>query len=83
MEMARWAATEGAVARIEARRVPEGIELSTEGDQDVDLTTRAGAAGLALVESFAHRCGAGPLRGGTRLSIIFPVPDGIEPTSED
>jgi len=73
MELGRWASMKDDKARIEAHRVPEGIELSAQGAQGVDLTTRAGAAGLSLVESFAEHCGAGPLRGGIRLSIIFPL----------
>lgn len=83
MEMARWAASNGAFARIEARRVPEGLELAAEGDGIADLTMKAGAAGIALVESFARRCGAGPLRGGMRITIIFPLPACIEPAPED
>jgi PAS domain S-box-containing protein len=83
MEIARWAAADGSFARMEARRVPEGMELSAEGDRSVDLTTKAGAAGIALVESFARGCGAGPLRGGSRLSIIFPLREDGEPASGD
>jgi two-component sensor histidine kinase len=74
MELARWASMNGERARIEARSLPLGLELSAEGSGGVDLTTRAGATGLALVESFAERCGAGPLRGARRLSLIFPLP---------
>jgi PAS domain S-box-containing protein len=74
MELARWASMNGDRARIEARSLPLGLELSAEGSGGVDLTTRAGATGLALVESFAERCGAGPLRGARRLSLIFPLP---------
>lgn len=82
-EIARWAAADGAIARIEARRLPEGLELAAESEDGVDLTTRAGAAGIALVESFARRCGAGPLRGGKRLSIIFPLSECSEPLAEE
>ncbi len=83
MEMARWASMNGAKARIEAYGVPEGLELATESDDGLDLTTRAGAAGIALVESFARRCGAGPLRGGSRMAIIFPIRECVEPVSAD
>jgi PAS domain S-box-containing protein len=71
-ELARWATVDGAIVTIEARRRPEGIELSVGNGRDEDLTIRAGSAGLALVESFAESRRAGPLRGGSRLSIIFP-----------
>ena len=81
-EIARWATADGAIARLEARRLPEGLELAASSDTGIDLTTRAGAAGLALVESFAYRCGAGPLRGGTRLSIIFPLSECVDPVPE-
>ena len=82
-EIARWASMGGSAARLEARAVPEGLELSAESAERLDLTTRAGAAGLALVESFARRCGAGPLRGGSRLAIIFPAHACAEPDSAD
>jgi hypothetical protein len=73
MELSRWASMCGDRVKLEAQLVPEGIELSAESEQGIDLTTRAGAAGISLVESFAERCGAGPFRGGSRLSIIFPL----------
>ncbi len=82
-EIARWAAVNGGGASLEARSVPEGMELAAESETGVDLTTRAGAAGIALVESFARRCGAGPLRGGKRLTIIFPSQDRASPSSDD
>ena len=82
MELARWSSMDGSKARLEARSVPDGIELSAEGSLGLDLTTKAGAAGLALVESLAIRCGAEPLRGGTRLSLIFPGPERQEPQGE-
>jgi len=80
MELSRWASMEDDKASISAQLVPEGIELSAASERGVDLTTRAGAAGLSLVESLAERCGAGPLRGGIRISLIFPMraqPEGM------
>ncbi|HTX71668.1 MAG TPA: PAS domain-containing protein [Rectinemataceae bacterium] len=69
-ELARWVGCEGDGVLLVARRVPDGLELYAEGK--ADPTSCAGAAGLALVDSFAQSCGAGPLRGGRRPSIIFP-----------
>ena len=85
MELARWASTDGARAALAARALPEGIELSVEADEGEreDLMSKAGAAGIALVESLAARCGAGPLRGGARLSIIFPAGERREIAVED
>jgi hypothetical protein len=71
-ELSRWATAEDATVTLEARRRAEGIELSVSNGGDGDLTARAGAAGIALVESFAQSRKAGPLRGGSRLTIIFP-----------
>jgi PAS domain S-box-containing protein len=71
-ELARWATAEGKTVSLEARRCPEGIELSVHNGGEADLTRQAGAAGIALVESFAKSRRAGPLRGGSRLSVIFP-----------
>jgi PAS domain S-box-containing protein len=79
-EFARWASSGAGHARLEAQLLPEGLELSAEGADGVDLTTRAGAAGLALVESFARRCGMGPLRGGKRVAIIFPLSECRDPS---
>ena len=83
MEITRWATVDGGRALLEARRVPEGLELIVEGSEGSDLTTRAGAAGIALVESFASRSEGGPIRGGTRIAIIFPLRGDIEPAPED
>jgi PAS domain S-box-containing protein len=83
MELSHWASVGEESAMLEARLVPEGIELSAEASSETDLTTKAGAAGIALVESFARRCGAGPLRGGRRLSIIFPLAASRVPLPED
>lgn len=82
-EIARWAVADGGVASLEARGIPEGLELAVENAVDTDLTTKAGAAGIALVESFARRCGAGILRGGKRLSIIFPPETRADPASDE
>jgi len=71
-ELSRWATSEDAMVKLEARCRSEGIELSVSNGRDGDLTARAGAAGIALVESFAQSRKAGPLRGGSRLTIIFP-----------
>ncbi len=71
-ELARWVGVEGYPVRLVARRLPDGIELAVEGSEG-DPTLCAGAAGIALVDSFAKSCGAGPLRGGIRPSIIFPL----------
>ena len=71
-EMARWASMGDSMANIEVRKVPAGIELIVYDGESTDLTQRAGAAGIALVESFARTCGAGPLRGGARMSLVFP-----------
>ncbi|MGO8694421.1 MAG: PAS domain-containing protein [Rectinemataceae bacterium] len=69
-EMARWVGREDDAVRLVARKTPAGIELYAQGQGDP--TRRAGAAGIALVDSFARSCGAGPLRGGSRPSIVFP-----------
>jgi PAS domain S-box-containing protein len=82
-EVARWASMDGKEARLEARHVPEGLELAAVCEDGADLTTKAGAAGMALVDSFARRCGAGPIRGGRRVAIIFPLAARRDPSSED
>jgi two-component sensor histidine kinase len=69
-EMARWVGCQGDVVRLVARKTPAGIELYAQGRGDP--TKCAGAAGIALVDSFAQSCGAAPLRGGSRPSIVFP-----------
>ncbi|MDA8427565.1 MAG: PAS domain-containing protein [Treponema sp.] len=69
-EFARWMACHGEVVRIVARRIPAGVELCVHGRGDP--TSCAGAAGIALVDSFARSCGAGPLRGGANPSVVFP-----------
>lgn len=71
-ELSRWASADEATVTLEAARREEGIELSVSNGLDGDLTFHAGAAGIALVESFAESRKAGPLRGGSRLTVIFP-----------
>jgi len=69
-EFARWMGCQGDVVRLVARKIPAGIELCVHGRSDP--TQCAGAAGIALVDSFARSCGAGPLRGGANPSVVFP-----------
>jgi two-component sensor histidine kinase len=79
-ELSRWASSDEATVMLEAHLREEGIELSVSNGRDCDLTSHAGAAGIALVESFAQSRKAGPLRGGSRLTMIFPQPTEANPS---
>ena len=73
-ELSRWICAAGAPVVLTARRSPDGLVLGAEGEGVEDATRHSGAAGIALVDSFAESCGARPLRGGRRLTVVFPLP---------